>query len=583
MGIYSEKQREQISIEALNRMLRITTQGRVQSYISDNDKEPMWDGNIYGYSESGSERKSDFLFRIPVQVKSKQVTKFDNQFVSFPIETVCLQSYFNDGGIIYFVVEIKISDDGDYDTKIFYKILMPSILKDILDTVREGQETKKVHINKVLNSKDKFFDSCVVFDKIRKIEGIDLIKNRLPIEKVLGKKINITTISGLKNLFNGDYCSYYIDENNIKVPVKLPGEFTEFTIDIKNVINFDENRYFDNCKKHINNIGEEFITFGDTIKIGNNKNVTIMKSKDNIYERHKTIEYFIDVIIGKNIIYKEEELEKIKNLKNEKEFIEDVLKVCNKFNINRESVKLKDFKERDFNAIEVLCDVNDEDIETSELKEIKCEIVRFLNYRIALLKMIYKDGRIIYHDFYSNKINLCIVSKSENRKVELSRFVLINERLLTTYNFNKELILESLSPIRTEYADIESEAYNLLILTLIKAWDLEHRDDYISLIKHLEKIIDKYIDEEIEVINKAQLEYRLSNKKLSHKTIEKLYRIKFRENIDDGIKCAICILLEDYDGFEDVFAGLGEEEKETFKNYPIYSLYEYRNYNTEKL
>lgn len=577
MGIYSEKQREQISIEELNRMLRITTQGRIQSYISDNDKEPMWDGNIYVHNESGSERKSDFLFRIPVQVKSKLVTKFDNQFVSFPIEKVCLQSYFNDGGIIYFIVEIKINDDGDYDTKIFYRMLMPSILKDILDTVGEGQETKNVHINKILNSRDKFFNACVTFDKVRKIEGIDLIKNRLPIEKVLGKKINITTINGLKDLFDGEYCSYYTDENNIKVPVKLPGEFTEFTIDIKNVINIDENRYFDNCKKHINNLGGEFITFGDTIKIGNHKNVTIMESKDNIYERHKTIEYFIDVIIGKNIIYQEKELEKIERLKSEKEFIEEVLNVCNKFNINRTSVKLKDFKERDFSAIEVLCDVKDEEIEVNELKEIKCEIVKFLNYSIALLKMIYNDGRIIYHDFYSNKIHLCIVSESENRKVEFSRFTLINEKLLTTHNFNKELILESLLPIRTEYADIESEAYNLLILTLIKAWDLEHRDDYISLIKHLEKIIHGHIDEEIEVINKAQLEYRLSNKKLSHKSIEKLYRVKFRDNINNSIKCAICILLEDYDEFEDAFAGLGEEEKETFKNYPIYSLYKYRN------
>ena len=73
MGIYGEKQREQISIEVLNSMLRIATKGKVQSYISDNDKEPMWDGYIYVYKESGSEKSSDFLFRIPVQVKSKKV------------------------------------------------------------------------------------------------------------------------------------------------------------------------------------------------------------------------------------------------------------------------------------------------------------------------------------------------------------------------------------------------------------------------------------------------------------------------------------------------------------------------------
>lgn len=573
MGIYSEKQREQISIEALNRMFRIATQGRVQSYISDNDKEPMWDGHIYVYKEQGSESKSDFLFRIPVQVKSKLVSKFDNQFVSYPIEKVCLESYLNDGGVIYFVVEIVVDEYGDYETKIFYKLLVPSVLKDTLDTIDEGGKSKNVHIDKVLSPKDKFLKVCFHFDNVRKIEGIDLINNRIPMEKVLGKEIKINTINGLNDLFNGEYCSYYVDENNIKIPVKLPVDFIEFTVHTDNVINIDENRYFSNCKRHINNKGEKFVTFGDVIKISNTKQITIMSSQENIYERHKTIEYFLNVILEQNIIHEGKEKEKIQILKNEKSFIEEVFRICDRFNIDRTLLKLKNFKDEDFNAVSFLSKVKEYSGGINNVKEIGCTIVKLLNYKIALLKMIYNDESIAYYDFYSEKINICIVNKYEGREANLSRFAIVDEELLVADNFNEEVIKKSLLPIKKENADIISGNYNILMLALIKAWDLDHKDEYINLIKHLEQIIHGHIEEDIELINKAQVEYRLNNKKLSHRILDKLYKIKFRENTKDNIKCAISILLEDYEAFEEYFSLLSKEEMEAFQNYPIYTLY----------
>lgn len=555
-------------------MIRLTTKGRVQSYITDNDKEPMWDGNIYGYSKSGSEKKKDYLFRMPVQVKSKLVTKFDNKFISFPIETVCLQSYFNDRGIIYFVVEIKIDDDGNYEAKIFYKILSPSILKNILDEIEEKQETKNVHINKILDKKVDFFDVCNQFDKIRKIEGIDALNKVIPIEKILGKEINIETISGLNDVLNGDYCSYYIDENNIKVPIRLPGKFIEYTICSNRSIDLDGKTYFNNWNEHKNSIGESFITFGDTIEIKNNK-LSIIKSQDNIYERYKTVDYFLNIISEESVI-KEKDLKNIDILKNEKRLIEEILEVCYIFDINKESLKLKDFKNRDFRAIEILSEVKDDKIDLNSIKELKCEIVRFVNYKIALFKAIYDDGTTVYYNFYSNKIDLGIRIKYENRKVEVSRFIILDEMLLDTHNFNGRLILDSLVPIKKENADIESEAYNILMLNLIKAWDLNCKNEYINLINHLEKELEGYIDEEIYFINKAQVEYRFNNKKLSHNTVENLYRIKFKESVDDTIKCAIDILLENYDEFEKIFITLNKKKKETFESYPIYSLYKNR-------
>lgn len=571
MGIYNEKQREQISIESLNRMFRINTKGRVQSYISDNDKEPMWDGHIYIYKESGSERKTDFLFRIPVQVKSKEVSKFDNKFISYPIEKKCLEGYLNDGGIIYFVVEIKVDDDGDYKTEIFYKVMVPSVLKDILEVTGEDQEKKSVHINKFLNGKDEFLKACYHFYKVRQIEGLDLINNRVPIEKVLDKRIEILTLNGISDIFTGDYCLYYIDENNIKVPVKLSMENVEY--EIKTDYDFGKDKvYFDNYKRHFNSKGEEFITFGDTIKISKNK-VVIKSSKKDICLRYRTIEYLLNELIDKDYKFKGEEAQLIERLKNEKEFIKEIFKLCKKFNIDSSTVKLKDFKNEDYNAVYLLSSVKEYEMKIDSAKEVRPILIRFLNYEIVLLKLVYKDDIVEYYDYYTKKIKVGIVWKTENKNVVFSRFALSDERILTAYNFNKEVVRESLVMPKDGNEKEVAERYNVFMLALIKAWDLKPKKEYIDLIKYLEEIISGYIDDDIEFINKAQIEYRLNNKLLSHKTRDRLYKIKFKEDTENTLKCGICILLEDYEGFNENFILLTEEDKQAFLSYPIYSLY----------
>ena len=574
MGIYSEKQREQISIEALNRMFRINTKGRVQSYISDNDKEPMWDGHIYVYKESGSEQKNDFLFRIPVQVKSKEVSKFDNKFISYPIERSCLDGYLNDGGIIYFVVEIIIDDNGDYRTEIFYKVMVPSVLKDILENTDGNQGKKSVHINKFLNSKDEFLKACYHFHRVRQIEGVDLIKNRVPIDKVLDKKIQILTLNGINDVFTGDYCSYYVDENNIKVPVKLSMESVECEIRTNYDFSKDDKTYFNNYTRHFNSNGEEFIIIGDTIKLSKNKIITITSSQYDICLRHKTIEYFLNELLDKDYKFKGEEAKTIERLKVEREFIEKIFEVCKRFNIDSSTIKLKDFTNEDYNAIELLASVIDYNGTIDRAKDIKPILVKLLNYKIVLFKIICNDGTVIYYDYYTEKIKVGIVWKNENKNIVFSRFALSNEKILTAYNFNEEVVKESLILPKDGNETAVAEQYNLFMLYLIKSWDIEHKQEYINLIKYIDEIIDGLINEDIEFINKAQIEYRLSNKSLSHKTRDKLYKIKFKENVQANIKCAVCILLEDYEGFDENYNSLTQQEKEEFMAYPIYSLYE---------
>lgn len=568
-NIYSDKQREQISIMALNKLLMVSSKGRIQSYISDNDKEPMWDGHIYIYKESGSEKRDDFLFRIPVQVKSKEVKRFDNKFLSYPIDTVCLKSYFNDNGIIYFVVEIKVDDYGREETKVFYKILLPSDIKKILDNTSENQISKNVHLNRILTTKSNFYDVCFQFNELRKIQSIELINNPMPLEKVQDKEIEIIMPNGFNDLLSGDFYSYCLLDDNMKIPVEFPYKFIECTISLKNTIDFN-NKSFTNCKKHITNTGEVYFTFGDGIVFKNDKKLTIKSSEDNVDEILKTLEYILTILINKEkISYPQNEMRLISQLEEEKHLLEDIINVCSRFNINTNMVRLKDFNEGDFKVLNLLLNVKMKGTMTGG--QIECLIVDFLKYKIALYKVTYEDS-VVFYDFYSNKINLGIVGEYEDKKVEFSRFALVDERFFICENSNIKLIRDSILPFKEGYEEILSNYYNQLILALIKAWDISHNKKIIDLIEYLMELIKGHVGYDIETINKLQIKYRVNNG-LSHKDKEELYRIKFKEEISNDKVCAICILLEDYEGFEERFEKLLKEEQENFQKYPIYTLY----------
>ena len=108
------------------------------------------------------------------------------------------------------------------------------------------------------------------------------------------------------------------------------------------------------------------------------------------------IKYFLNKLLIEGVRIAKKEKEDIETLKNEKKFIEDVLKVCDKFNIDCTTVKLKDFKEKDFNAVNLLLGVKEYNGLINGTRNVEYAIVSFLKYKIALLKTIF-DNDVIYY------------------------------------------------------------------------------------------------------------------------------------------------------------------------------------------
>lgn len=89
---------------------------RMFLYIDDDDKTPSWDGNIFLYSDSSGE-KSNLLGKIPIQVKGHKVTSFPHGKMKYRAEVADLRNYYNDKGILYFVVCLRELEEGVFRDK----------------------------------------------------------------------------------------------------------------------------------------------------------------------------------------------------------------------------------------------------------------------------------------------------------------------------------------------------------------------------------------------------------------------------------------------------------------------------------
>ncbi len=224
--------------------------------IKTNDKSPSWDGDIYIYSKQGK-KKEDLLGIIHSQIKGREVDTLSNSEIKYQAEVSDLKNYLNNGGTLFFVVEIDPNDNR----KIFYSTLLPIKLQLLFDNVDEGQETKSITLipfpsddkNEVATILTNFY-----IDSHKQTSFADV---KLPTFKDLSGNKNVERILfstnkiGLRDNNNADAIRAFV-ENEIcfyaqfkgspaPVPVKESGSKMVFSSLINNPVTIDERKFFD--------------------------------------------------------------------------------------------------------------------------------------------------------------------------------------------------------------------------------------------------------------------------------------------------------------------------------------------------
>lgn len=100
---------------------------KLVSKINAGDKEISFDGEIQLYN-SAAHTKGTFEEIVRVQVKSTGVEEFSERKTTYSLELEHYKNYLNCGGVLFFVVQVRKSDEK---TKIFYKQLLPLELDKI--------------------------------------------------------------------------------------------------------------------------------------------------------------------------------------------------------------------------------------------------------------------------------------------------------------------------------------------------------------------------------------------------------------------------------------------------------------------
>lgn len=98
---------------------------RIESFISNRDKEPAWDGCIHIESDDKSRRK------ISIQVKGKTCRSLPKN-PSYPVKVYNLKSYLKNGGVLYCVVFIL-----KEEKLLYYAKLTPIKLKKIIEKAKD--------------------------------------------------------------------------------------------------------------------------------------------------------------------------------------------------------------------------------------------------------------------------------------------------------------------------------------------------------------------------------------------------------------------------------------------------------------
>ena len=98
------------------------------SNIKEGDKFPVWDGDILVYVSDKERKNENIKYKLPVQVKGTEA-RVENS-LKFKIRTNDLKKYRDDGGVIYFVVQVD--KNNSINNKIFYIDLLPVNIKKIL-------------------------------------------------------------------------------------------------------------------------------------------------------------------------------------------------------------------------------------------------------------------------------------------------------------------------------------------------------------------------------------------------------------------------------------------------------------------
>ena len=553
----------------------------LDEYINDNDKEPSWDGYIMVYTDE--DLKAEHIkYKIPVQVKGKCKNELINRkMITYPVEYRHLQNYYFDGGVVYFV--IAISEDAKRKT-IFANALTPVKLKELLKSAeKKPNQTKNIPLQR-LKDVHELYILLLQYGHDSKRQGTgqcELMRKTIDLSKLRDiDKLEATVISAnsekeaLKKIFSGEVRLFgHLEKSDIWLPVEYS---QQIRFKVRTVRCHDELVKVDGIEFYkrfrIEEDDESIkIIFSDNLYIKlTDIGYTMNLALNGTVESLRLDVLFMKALLSGHILQLGKMVEiEIHSDAIGNDFLEGIkitdafTRACEQFDV-RPSKKMKDYTEQDWKKMQELTNL-------------------YHGYIIP------KDGDIAWHMWWwenklypfivyreNNKVRAinifkddkCVTEvKFEEKKYRVPVFASLNRDIWSKlYDVREQTLIKQI-----EQSDINMETAPVFISIFIELmWaydDIENEKYYNAAFLIIEKLIELDNDNVAATINRMQLIYR--KRELAEEEMRKL------EAIDDQdylAKCAANILLDNKRIAKKYLEKMSEEDKNKFKQNPIYNL-----------
>ena len=584
-----------IEKKALNVLESIIDEHSTMDYkFNSDDKEMSWDGYIWlNKEDNGIQSKKNTVSRIPVQIKGhidKEQKFITKDHITYPVDIDDLELYGTEKGVLYFQIFIN----GE-EKEVFYSSLYPSKVADYLNIAKlSGNKTSiSISFEKLEKNPDKLFVVAKQFNETALKQGsafTPLVEDRIRINEFNKiKQINFSVVGYvgildvLKRLSIGDICLFGKTDENEKYyrPIEWKENAKYYSEkEVEQQISVDGTVYYEKYKVITGSDNSLIIFPSPNLQLNFSKGKFNFQLNSKLQELYNDAQFLLS-LNAKGEFYLSNHKFSVKNLEINKalddklHFIQDLYEVL-AYSGLYEIIQFCELSENEYKSLISLINI----VKNSDGDYFKDIYSRYdwkigekyypllvirENESIKLLSSVYsKDYGIFIYDFEK---------KEPEPKYRMPTFTYHSPELLSKlFYYDFENFKEQI-----ETCDVNEKIkddLNSCVLPLISTYDICGDKRFLELAEVLLHRMSSFGETPLMLLNKLQIVKRYRS--LAKTEIDQLDHL---DSEDHQILFGKYVLLDDYYQADNYFSMFTDQEKEAYKKYPIFTLFEKINHS----
>lgn len=572
--------------------------GRVVPDIKTIDKTPSWDGELYVYNDCDSSRKDNLYGRIPLQLKGTYVRNFQNGQVPFSVSVSDLTNYFNDGGVIFFVVQLRSPDDY----RIYYTNLLPFDLRRLLDDCGD-QKTKTIHLDIFRHRNPRAMLNILlgfIQDKRKQGQLLPNVKSIRDLNNIDFEKIEISiprfeqeTKEETAERLLGGPVYIYAKPRNLEASFAIDKMVPQGLAIEKNMpIIVDGEILFDHVVSTIDANGHREMKIGGNITVSEKDGRPHFKASfsGTLDQQIRQLQFMAALIEKKNVSFSNQKIEvdvstlqgqSAEDLLDRLNGLQAIKRMLDQLHV-RKDLNLDQLTEDEIHKLNMLTNSILRHVpvplhaETSQHEVAPCGRIVIGNVVVFVSCERPENGQgMILADFFCAKeIRVVEGENTPQNGTPISPYVLVTQSMLETVD-NIYLPDAVASIKKYPYSKLYEDYIIGFVLEILKYYDAQGPKN--AEILEVAKDLVDYVEEntsvstDIAIINRLQIQKRFGE---DFSQEEKRYLVSLKsKDSRPHFRLAANILLESYMEAELVYSEMSAEERENFAEFPIMNLW----------